>query len=327
MGADFKPPFISERKPLQELLPLDQPLGLYIDSCDVCNFKCDFCFQKYRNIAGCVLDKKLFNKIINDMKEFEQVFKIVHLYNFGEPLINKDIAVFVKALKKNKLAEVVQITTNGSLLTEQMSRELVDAGLDGITFSIYGLDDEAYMEFTSTQVSFDRLVDNIRFFYSVRGRCKVHVKIVGNYFDEAQKKEFLNLFEDIADTYYIDNAANSWPDLTTVKDTGDKHIYGILEAGVERICPQPFYQMIIHSDGMVSPCCVDYDKKVIMGDVRKESLKEIWNGQRYRELRKKLLLGNLDGEIRCKNCNFPTSGATVDITPYKEDIFKKYNWD
>lgn len=326
MGAKYDTPLVPDRKPLQELLPLNKPLGLCIDACDVCNFKCDFCFQKYRNIEGKVLSKELFAKIVDDMKEFDEPFKTVHLYNFGEPLINGDIAAFVKMLKENGVAEITQITTNGSLLTQQMSKELIEAGLDRITFSIYGLSDAEYQKFSSAQVSFSKLLDNISYFYGIKGECKVHVKIAGDYFNEEQYEEFLNIFKNITDTYYIDNAVNFWPDLVTVKHTENKHIYGMLNNEKNKICPQPFYQMVIHSDGIVSPCCVDYDKKIIVGDINKESLKEIWSGKEYQRLRKKILQGDLKDELRCKNCQFPSCGASADITPYKKILLKKYGW-
>lgn len=40
-------PIRNDRKPLQELLPLEQPLRIFIDPCDICNFRCKFCFQSY----------------------------------------------------------------------------------------------------------------------------------------------------------------------------------------------------------------------------------------------------------------------------------------
>lgn len=324
MSAKYKPPYDVKRRPLQELLPLEKPLALCIDLSDICNFKCDFCFQKYKQIQGEIMNKELFEKIIGDMEEFNEPFKTVNLYNLGEPLLNQNISLFIRMLKEKKLAEVVQITTNGSLLTQKLSKALVEAGLNRITFSIYGLNDETYKNFSSAQISFQDIKENIQFFYKIRGTCKVHVKIAGNYFDEEQKNMFLDMFNNISDSIYIDNAVNLWPGLTTVGKKGNEHIYGTLDIE-KRICPQPFYQMIIHSNGLVSPCCADYDRKVIVGDIREQSLKKIWSGKEYQKLRKDILQENLQERIRCKECKFPLFGSTVDITPYKDEILKKYN--
>jgi len=45
MKAEFRQPYSKDRKPLQELLPLDTPLTMYIDPTDICNFACRFCFN------------------------------------------------------------------------------------------------------------------------------------------------------------------------------------------------------------------------------------------------------------------------------------------
>lgn len=322
MRAEYRSPIDPDRKPLQELLPLQAPLSLYIDPSDICNFRCDFCFQRHKKINGKGMSPDLFDKIVNDMKEFEQPFQMVNLYCFGEPLLNAHIADFVKTLKKEKVAQTVRILTNGSLLTVKMSEELIAAGLDKISFSIYGLDNESYMKFSSAKISFQELVENIRYFHSIKGDCEIHVKIAGNYFNDEQQKQFLDLFGDMADTIYIDNATNVWPELSVVPQAEQHHIYG-MELH-DRICPMPFYQMVIHSDGLVSACCVDYDKKVIVGDIKTESMKNIWQGEEYRELRRAILSDCLQADTRCNNCEYPKGGATVDITPYRKELLKKY---
>ena len=57
------PPIRKDRKPLQDLLPLKQPLRVNIDPCDVCNFKCDFCFQcKNTGFKGSVMTVEMFER-------------------------------------------------------------------------------------------------------------------------------------------------------------------------------------------------------------------------------------------------------------------------
>lgn len=322
MKAEYRAPIDPDRKPLQELLPLKAPLSLYIDPCNVCNFKCDFCFQKQTQMSGGRMSEELFNKIISDMKEFNEPFKMVNLYCFGEPLLNPHIADFIRALKNEKVAETVRVLTNGSLLTKERSEQIIEAGLDKISFSIYGLDDESYRKFSSAKVSFQGILDNIRYFYSIKGDVQVHVKIAGDYFDHEQKKLFLTLFGEAADTIHIDNAANVWPELNVVSEEENHHIYGMQTC--KKICLMPFYQMVIQSDGLVSACCVDYDKKVIVGDIKTDSIKKIWEGEGYRKLRRNILEGRLEKGTRCQKCEYPMCGATVDITPYREMLLKQY---
>lgn len=101
--ATFRPPMSPDRKPLHTLLPLDSPLTLYIDPSDVCNFRCQFCFQHFSHIPHNIMSLDLFKKIARDMQEFPQSVKMVHLHANGEPLLNKHIPEFVRILKNTPL--------------------------------------------------------------------------------------------------------------------------------------------------------------------------------------------------------------------------------
>ena len=319
MSAKYQAPMSLERKPLHTLLPLEQPLSLFIDPCDICNFKCNFCFQYHTKHIGQVMERKLFEKIASDMQEFDNPFKMVHLNGHGEPLLNPDIVEFVKILKQKMIAEKVSITTNASLLTKTKSQELVDAGLDKVEISIYGLNQEEYYKFSNVKILFDDLYENIKYFYSIRGKCHIHIKIAGDYFSEDEKQRFIDLFGAVADTIYIDHAINSWPGIN-VTNSGE-HMYDLNGA---KICPMPFYQMLIHSNGKVSPCCPEYQQKLIIGDINRESLKNIWTGNDVQKLRKNILQDMISDDAVCSYCEYPKCGATVDITPYRDELLKLY---
>lgn len=67
-------------------------------------------------------------------------------------------------------------------------------------------------------------------------------------------------------------------------------------------CVLPFKQLIIRPDGKVSLCCNDPLGKMTLGDLNKESLSDVWYGEPFLEVRKKLMDGreNLD---HCRYCD------------------------
>ena len=79
------------------------------------------------------------------------------------------------------------------------------------------------------------------------------------------------------------------------------------------VCPFPFYSLVIHSDLQVSVCCVDWNKKVVMGSLRLQSLRDIWHGAPMHEFRMRHLRrerGQLPG---CASCTFlHTSPDNID---------------
>ena len=58
---------------------------------------------------------------------------------------------------------------------------------------------------------------------------------------------------------------------------------------------------MIASDGLVYPCCVDYDTTMPVGDYNKESIEDIWNGGPMELLRNQLRMNFFQSET-CKNC-------------------------
>jgi radical SAM protein with 4Fe4S-binding SPASM domain len=51
------------------------------------------------------------------------------------------------------------------------------------------------------------------------------------------------------------------------------------------ICFYPWRTMVILQDGSVVLCCVDFNGMQVVGDVNKNTIEEIWNGEQYRKVR------------------------------------------
>lgn len=103
--ATFRPPMNPERKPLHTLLPLQSPLALHIDPSDTCNFRCKFCFQSHTKLKHTQMTLDLFQKIVNDLKEFPVPINTIYLHRIGEPLLNKNFPEFVRILKNARLTQ------------------------------------------------------------------------------------------------------------------------------------------------------------------------------------------------------------------------------
>lgn len=72
----------------------------------------------------------------------------------------------------------------------------------------------------------------------------------------------------------------------------------------QKYCKNPFTQMYITSNGEAVICCADYKKEVVMGDVKNQSLMDIWGNDKYKHYRKHLLKGQRRLLALCKNCNY-----------------------
>ncbi len=326
----LKVPIHEDREPLQELLPLRQPLRILIDPCDLCNFRCHFCFQSKMDFHGGSMSEQTFARILDQLRDFEEPINVVHLFGLGEPLLNKKVPDYVRLLKESKVARETAITTNGSLLAEDISRRLVEAGLDRLSVSLNGIDDVSFQKNVGTHVDFEQVYKQIQYFYKIRGACHLHVKINGESFDEAQRAQFVSLFEDWTDSINIDHIVDVWPGLEITGGGGQMYDSEVFDwkasaDGRRIVCPQMFYELLIHCDGSVSPCCVDYGYQMEnLGNVYESNIQEIWNGSRLKGLRVQELRGENSGYTFCRECTYPSCGSTVEITSCRDKLLKKY---
>ena len=51
------------------------------------------------------------------------------------------------------------------------------------------------------------------------------------------------------------------------------------------MCQHPWMSMTVKSNGEVAMCMEDFNNEIILGDARRELLRDIWNGARYAQLR------------------------------------------
>lgn len=318
------PPIRKDRKPLQDLLPLSQPLRVNIDPCDVCNFKCDFCFQcKDTGFKGSIMTVEMFERVVEQLKEFDEPINVVHLYALGEPFINKNMPLFIRRLKEEHVAKEVKTTTNGSLLSRQVIDEIIDAGLDEISISLNGLKDEDFKRIAGADIKFDDMLENLKYLYEKKQNCHIHIKIIGDYFSPEEQQYFIDKIGDYADTINIDGLTNHWSGLDIGE--GGKQYTVSEKTDSWTICALCFYELTIHSNGTVSPCSVDWQiQRETLGSVRDTSLKQIWDSQKRKDMLVSFLKGTQNPYQACRDCEYPSSGASVNLEPYKEDLLKKY---
>ena len=69
-------------------------------------------------------------------------------------------------------------------------------------------------------------------------------------------------------------------------------------------CRLLWTEMVISWDGRVSLCCNDYENKAVLGDIKTQSIKEIWSGERLNSIRNFHKKRKFDRIGICKNCEY-----------------------
>ena len=302
------------RTDLSKVIPLDTPIHLFIDPSAACNFRCKFCFN-HKISHHEIMPMGLFKKVIDDCKGFPHKIKALRLYGFGEPLLNRNLPEMIRYAKESGVTDFVEFTTNGWALNEKLSSELVGAGLDAITISLPGMNAQKIVETTGRAVKLEHYIEIIKYLYSIRGKCRVHVKITNYDLSEQDKRKFCKIFGEIADEISIDNIVPIWPEMNTGIKDQTKNIYN-LPINEVKVCPYIFYHATIHANGDVSTCFTDWAHKNIIGNVNKENLVDVWNGEKLRKICMEQLCGIKKGI--CNDCGQLKYGQADDIGDHKK---------
>lgn len=321
----------TNRTRLEEVIPLATPFTLAIDPSNLCNFKCEFCAIQSKDeqlsFRKQFMDKTLFMKIIDDLQEFPEKLKVLRINGQGEPLLNTDLPEMIRYVKEKQVADFVEIITNGSRLCPELNQKLIDSGLDRIRISIEALSAKGYAEIAGAKINFDDFLANIKDLHDRSGdKCEIYCKIVDVAVPtDEDKKKFYEIFEDICDRFFIDNVIPLWSDFEEINEKMAKGNIGVHGQKIQnvKVCPYSFYSLIINPDGEVTVCCADWKRKLVVGDLKEQSLKEIWNGEKLRGFWLAMLKGEKECFEMCKKCVLPMYDCNDNIDEYAEKIIEK----
>jgi radical SAM protein with 4Fe4S-binding SPASM domain len=288
---------------LHQAVPLATPLVVYIEPSGYCNLKCGFCPVGIEGdqLKKALMPYELFTKLIDDLAAFPSKVKLLRLCGNGEPLVNKELVEMLRYARKKRASERIEMLSNGLLLNEELIREL-PKHLDRLIISIEGLSAADYLATCGTRMDFEVFTGKLHALYQAKGACTIHLKIHhGAIKNEADEAAFKALVEPCSDEHYIEKLVPMWPELDS--DLFSRE-FRWEEAPVKprRVCAQIFKGLQVQADGEVVPCCVDWKRVNLLGDLHDQSLSGIWKGDRLKQLQIQHLSGHKPGLKPCQSC-------------------------
>ena len=255
-----------------------------IENINLCNGACTICPREKLTRPQTTMYFENFVDLVDQAKELGA--KTIGLFGFGEPFL--DLGLEDKIAYCRLMGLETFVTTNASLMEMMRARSCVLAGLTHIRFSVHG------ERIQGTEL-YENALRNIGNFIALNKKmfhraCKISITMIPMAGDDIEP--LVKAWESVVDWIEIWEPHN-WTDGRTYRKLDRK----------KETCNRPFNGPIqINSDGTVMVCCFDYDGKLTIGDTRKESLKEILEGERFAEIRRKHESGDLTGLI-CEKCD------------------------
>jgi len=281
-----------------------------IEVCGACNYKCVFCPHSFEGgrerTFRKMMNYQMFCNTLDQLMDSE--VEEIYLEGSGEPFMNKKLHDFIQAGTDRGFK--MSFITNGSKMTGDAMKKVVDAGLHFARVSVTGYNKQKYHE----QMSEDN-------FYLVMHNALETIE----YIEEVGSKAKIGSYSLILDNdnidYEVEQYRTNWID----------HVPGIQASiwkmhnwsgqldGVDwrvgrkkRSCGRPFSpDLIVRAggidgmEGAVVPCCMvlGQDSKAVLGHLSHQTIEDIWYGEEYNKLRKAHEMHEFDSIDYCKNCD------------------------
>ena len=309
--AEIKPRIGNIRTKLETVIPLEAPFLVFLDPSNLCNAECKFCptgnrimVRKYRKSQ--VMDYNLYTNIIKQLSSFRDI-KTLRLYKDGEPLLNPYFTDMVAYAKDAGCFGEIDTTTNGKLFTKKIVRSLANCGLNKIFISVPDNYSDKYREMVAELYA--------------RKTMDIYVKIIGDSLPCGRVDKFYEDFDKISDYMFVENLAPCWPNFD-VLGKGTMGIYGNELTNIS-VCPYVFYSFSINSNGTVSLCFLDWQHRLILGDLMNDHITKIWNGKQHIYYQKMMLDGRRKFHPFCCNCGQLTHCSPDNIDEYASELLER----
>lgn len=274
---------------------LDWPLEISIETMAKCNAACVFCPYPTLDRQGEKMPDEMLDRIVEELKQHPHRF-IVSPFKVNEPFLDKRLLPFCRKIMAELPNAMLRLFSNGSALTEKHLREVDKLErVYHLWVSLNTHDPEEYAAIMS--LDFERTAANLDVLHSMIARKEFRHPVVVSKVMQGKKRGE-------SDEAFILYCLDRWPLFNAFTIKRDSWL-GNIEADDAPVPDAPcgrWNELSITATGVVALCCMDGKAEHPIGDLRTQSLYEVYNSPAYRERREKSL-SRLEVPV-CSGCNY-----------------------
>lgn len=274
------------------------PEVVEIQTASYCNGNCIICPHAYvsKVLPKGIMSMKLFSRILTQLKNTKRIIPYFNNEPFLDPLFIKRLKLIRKKCKNAK----IEIATNVSLLDEEMQANLENIKIEELRLSIFGFTSETFskimkgLNWKKVKKNLDYLVRNKRLRQNIKDISIVMIDFpILTKKDKLLAKEYCKKYSLTFHLWgFLDRSGN-------VKNYSNNAFKNKIKC-----CEQdrPLKRMHITFDGKAVLCCMDWKQEYVLGDLNKESVKKVWNSNKYKDIRQKIYSSSSNAPLLCRRC-------------------------
>jgi radical SAM protein with 4Fe4S-binding SPASM domain len=304
-----------------DMAALPFPKVIQLQTINACQAACKMCpYPAFKDVfARGRMDDALFDKVIDEIAQHSEVETFVPMLQ-NEPFLDKHIFEKIARFKRRTAGRVsVELVTNGALLTDEHITRLRDAELDVLDISLDALSREVY-EKIRIGLDYDEVLAGVeRVIAADLPGTSVFVRLVRQRDNAHEVRAFAGRWRKRGVPVFIYDVTNR----TGAVDQFDQAIRvppssgmtSLVEGAKRRAsrawlghCPIPFASASILHNGDVLMCTHDWARAEVLGNLRDNTLSELWNGNRMREIRALISERKYEEVPACRACSLWRDG-------------------
>ena len=280
------------------------PISLTIDPCNLCNLNCELCPSglKIPGRKQSIMRFDIFKKIIDECGPY---LWDIYLFNWGEPLLNKELFRMIEYAKKYHIDTTV--STNLNYFNEEVCKKLIESGLDILIVSLDGASQNSVQHYQKGS-DFELVVSNMERIVKLKNKLDSKLPLVQwryleNTLNEHEiekaktlakqlgidKLEIASFRCNMADELFLNNE-NQYQNVKSWLPKDEKlSMYDYKrkkKKKIKKLCRLLWFESVVNPYGSISPCCASWYERDDFGNISSSSFIEIWNNQEYKTARR-----------------------------------------
>lgn len=273
-----------------------------------CNLSCEMC-DLWKS-KGEELSREAILNVIDDLKKMG--VRVISITG-GEPLLRKDVFDIMHYIKKRGM--FLDLSTNGTLITEHVAERLLETGVDTVSVSfdsndpgifdklrgkrgthgkvLNGIDNLLRISNGSINTTvnilisprtLDKIIETVDFLKNLGvkniGFIPVHNFSGKKYlnFSGEQKNKLKNVIENLIEIKKESGLIDNTEEyLKTIENF-------VLHGKRSRLCGAGFFTIVINSNGDIYPCFGMLELGNKIGNIRDKNIKDILNSDKFKKM-------------------------------------------
>jgi MoaA/NifB/PqqE/SkfB family radical SAM enzyme len=270
------------------------PHRVLMDLATRCNLRCSMCpvwgiedEEVLENAAG-IMDLAASKRIMDEIMAAKPLMQPM-LY--GEPLLIPNFREQFRHAKERGIT--IALNTNGLTLTDEIAAFFIEIGIDSVFFSIDAVTKETLKKVRGID-KLEKLEAAVFRMLKARGdrdHPRIGVSFTLQDANRAEREAFVDRWVGVVDCVRVGLLF-------------EHGTFGEMATPPVRTpCPALYETMAIHHDGTVTVCCLDALKQTNLGNVIRDGVKAVWQGEAFTQVRHYHETGQWDKVPFCEPCN------------------------